>query len=681
MVGELRDQRWRLMTLCVLFSACALGLVYRTYSYQVVQYQRFSNLASEEHRFEQKIVPKRGDILDRNGHPLAISVMYQSVYADPMSVKDPNAVAGTLSKLLGESPESILAKFQTDSKMPILLKKKLPADVSTKIANLNVPGVYLQQEPFRGYPEGSIAAQLLGFVGKDFKGLAGLELSLDRDLGGEPGRLDAERDTVGGEIAIGQRQLVPPREGTDAVLTIDRYIQRMAERELADALKVYKARGGVIIIMEPKTGAILAMATQPTYDLTAEEVFDPNHQELYRPSAVTDMYEPGSVMKLVTMSSALEEKLVTPETAFNDTGVAVIDGVRIRNWDLGSHGRETMTQVLINSCNIGAQYVAGLLGTERYYRYLDAFGFGSITGVGLPGESSGRFRTPKEAEWTRVDLATNSYGQGIAVTPLQMITAVAAIANDGVLPKPMLVKGFRQGDSQREIAPVQVRRVLSSQTAKTITEMMVHVVEDNSLKMSVVPGYKIAGKTGTADLPTSSGYTSGVTYASQVGFAPVEDPKFVMLVRIDGPEKQYGGLVASPVFKKITEQLFDYLRIPPSDPAKAGVAATSAAIAATATPVSGATAPAAPTAAPAATKSVPVAATATPVAATATKAAPIIPQLLATSSPVSATAPPAADTAAPVPTKPVPTPAPARPTAVPARAPAGAATPVASANR
>ena len=616
MVGEIRDQRWRLMTLCVVFAACAVLLLYRSYSYQVVQYQRFSELASQEHQFQQEIVPKRGDILDRTGYPLAISVMYQSVYADPVSVKDPNAVAAALSKPLGDPPETILAKLQTSSKMPILLKSKLPADVSTKIAGLNVPGVYLQQEPFRGYPEGSIAAQLLGFVGKDFKGLAGLELSLDRDLGGEPGLLAAERDTVGGEIAIGRREVVPPREGSDAILTIDRYIQRMVERELADALKTYKAKGGAIIIMEPKTGAILAMATEPTYDLTAKDVFDPNHQELYRPSAVTDMYEPGSVMKLITMSGGIEEKLVTPESTFMDTGVAVIDGAKIRNWDLGAHGRESMTQVLINSCNIGAQYVSGLLGPERFYRYVDAFGFGKVTGVGLPGESPGQFRTPKDSDWTRVDLATNAFGQGIAVTALQMITAVSAIANDGVLTKPMLVKAYRQGDSLRDVAPVQVRRVVSSETAKSLTDMMIHVVEDNSLKLSVVPGYKIAGKSGTADLPTSTGYTSGVTYASQVGFAPADDPQFAMLVRIDGPAAVYGGVVASPVFKKIAEQLFTYMRIPPSDPAKAVAAAAAAS---TATPVA-----AAAEAAPAVATSPPVRPKATPrpaVAATPTVSA------------------------------------------------------------
>jgi cell division protein FtsI/penicillin-binding protein 2 len=554
------------MSLCTVFAACAIFLLYRTYCLQIVEYQYFRQLASEEHRFQQTIVPRRGDILDRNGNPLAITVMYDNLYAQPDKVEDAASVADALSQLIGEPRDQLLAKLQSDSDENVLLKSRLPTEVSTKIANLNLPGISLQREPFRSYPEGSIMAQLLGFVGKDFKGLAGLELSLEKELGGEPGLLDAERDTEGGQIAIGRRVLVPPRHGSDAILTIDRYIQRMVEKELAAAVKENKGYGGVVIVMEPKTGSILAIASEPTYDLTAEQIYDPNRQDLYRPTTVTDMYEPGSVMKVITMAAGLEEKLVNPHTTFVDEGVTVIDGVRIRNWDFSAHGTETMTEVLINSCNIGAAYVANLLGPERLYRYFDDFGFGKNTGIDVLGESPGRMRTPKEDNWTRIDLATNSYGQGIAVTPIQMITAVAAIANDGVLVKPMVVKGYRQGDSLREIPPVQVKRVISSETAKTLTDMMVHVVEDNSLKLSVVPGYKIAGKTGTADIPMNGVYNTNVTYASQIGFAPAYDPAFVMLVRIDGPEKKYGGQVASPVFKKIAEQLFAYLKIPPTEP-------------------------------------------------------------------------------------------------------------------
>jgi cell division protein FtsI/penicillin-binding protein 2 len=565
MTGEMQDQRWRLVALCLLFAACGLFLMYRIYQYQVVEYYRFSALASEEHYLKKKIVPKRGDILDRNGHPFAISVMYHSLYADPPSIRDLSTTAGVLSRLTGDPEDEILEKLRSGGGTTVLLKRKLPSDLSTKIADLNMPGVFLQSEPFRDYPEGSVAPQLLGFVGRDFKGLAGLELSLDRDLGGEPGLLLAERDTIGGEIAIGRRELVPPREGTDAILTIDRQIQRMLERELAEAIKEHKASGGMIVVMDPKTGGVLGVASQPNYDLTAE--YDPEKLQLYKPTVVTDMYEPGSVMKVITMAAGLNERLVNPNTVFTDKGVAVIDGVAIRNWDYGAHGEETMTEVLVNSCNIGAQHVAALLGAERFYRYVDAFGFGQLTGIELPGESSGHYRTPADRDWTRIDLATNSYGQGIAVTAMQMVRAVGAIANDGVLVKPMIVSAFRQGDSIRQMPPVQVRRVISSQTARELTDMMVSAVEDNPLRLSVLPGYQIAGKTGTAELPTPAGYTSGLTYASQVGFAPAHDPKFVMLIRLDGPEKKYGGQVAAPVFKRVSERLLNHMALPPSETA------------------------------------------------------------------------------------------------------------------
>lgn len=567
MVASDRFHQWRLLTLCTIFASCAILLVYRVYVHQVVEYDRYAALASDEHDFKKEIVPRRGDILDRNGNPLAVSVMYQSLYAYPPRVKDPEATADKLAPILGEPRDSLLSELRS-SKSVVALKQKLPLEVSTKIANLALPGTFLLQEPFRGYPEGNIAPQILGFVGKDFQGLAGLELSLDSDLGGVPGLLDAEKDTSGSEIAIGRKELIPPKDGSDAILTIDRYIQRVAERELAAAVKENKASGGLIIIMDPKTGEILAAANQPTYDLTAEEVYDPSKPALYKPTIATDFYEPGSVMKLVTMSSAIQEGLVNPDTTFNDTGIAVIDGAVIRNWDFGAPGTESMTQVLINSSNIGAQWVAAKLGPEKFYRYVDAFGFGKPTGVELPGEVSGLVRTPSDPTWGRIDLATNAFGQGIAVTPLQMITAVAAIANDGILPKPMFVKGYRDGDNFREVPPVQVRRVMSSETARKVTDMMVHVVEDNSLRLAVVPGYKIAGKTGTADLPTLSGYNTSVTYGSQIGFAPVADPRFIILVRLDGAEKLYGGQVASPVFKRLAQQLFEYMNIPPTEPMK-----------------------------------------------------------------------------------------------------------------
>ncbi len=623
MATGVRYQQWRLALLCVAFAASAIGLLYRVYSYQVVDYQRYHALANNEHDFQKEIVPRRGNILDRNGNPLAISVMYQSLYAYPQRIKDINGTAAKLAPLLGEPADSIVSALRS-SQSVVLLKSKLPADVSTKIASLGLPGTILMEEPFRGYPEGNIAPQILGFVGKDFQGLAGLELSLDKDLKGVPGVLDAERDTSGDVIAIGRTVEVPPKNGSDVILTIDRNIQRMAEQELAAGIKKYKAKGGLIIVMDPKTGGILAAATQPTYDLTADPIYDPSRADLYKTTIVTDTYEPGSVMKLVTMAGGLQEKVITPDTAIIDHGSVVVDGVTIHNWNFSGPGRETMTQVLINSANVGAQYVSGLLGPDRFYKYIHDFGFGSLTGVDLPGEVPGDVRTPANPAWSRIDLATNAYGQGIAVTPLQMITAVAAIANGGVLPKPMIVKAFRDGNTMREVPPVMVRRVISPETAKTLTGMMIHVVEDNSLRLSVVPGYKIAGKSGTADTPISTGYNLSKTYASQIGFAPAYDPKFVMLIRLDDPPALYGGTTATPMWKIMAQQLFSYMEIPPSEPV--GPRPTDAPVRPT-SPVPDATAsPATPGAS--AARSVPVAPArpvATPVPTTSPRAVPTKP--------------------------------------------------------
>ncbi|MCL4544934.1 MAG: penicillin-binding protein 2 [Chloroflexi bacterium] len=660
-----RYQQWRLALLSAIFAASAIGLLYRVYTYQVVDYQRYQSLAQDEHDFKKEIVPRRGDILDRTGNPLAVSVMYQSLYAYPPRVKDINGTAEKLAPLLGETKDSIVSDLQS-SKSVVLLKSKLPADVSTKIASLGLPGTILMEEPFRGYPEGNIAPQILGFVGKDFQGLAGLELSLDRDLRGVPGVLNAERDTSGDVIAIGKTVEVPPKDGSDAILTIDRYIQRMAEQQLAEGIKKYKAKGGFIIIMDPKTGGILAAATQPTYDLTADEIYDPSKESLYKSTIATDAYEPGSVMKLVTMSGGLEEKLITPDTAIIDNGSVMVDGVRIHNWDYSGPGRETMTQVLINSANVGAQYVSGLLGPERFYHYVNAFGFGQVTGIELPGESSGHVRTPSDPAWTRIDLATNAFGQGIAVTPLQMITAVAAIANGGVLPKPMIVKAYRDGNSMREVPPVMVRRVISPETAKTLTGMMIHVVEDNSLKLSVVPGYKIAGKTGTADLPIATGYNLASTYASMIGFAPAYDPKWLMLIRIDDAPALYGGQTASPMFKLVAEKLFNYMGIPPTEPVPPRPAptevsklATPSAPAAPAKPAA-TTAPAKPAATPAPAgnvRTVPKEPAATNVPSTTTTVHPTVTTVHPT---ITSPSPTVGPTRPVAPTKPVSTPVPTR---------------------
>ncbi|HLI27754.1 MAG TPA: penicillin-binding protein 2 [Chloroflexota bacterium] len=555
---------WRLWVLGAGFATCAAMVLARLVLYQVLEFERFQLLAENTQVLERQINPKRGALLDANGRPLAISVMYDNLYVYGPYVRDPDKTATALAPLLEMSPSEILAKIDRDKKVKVLLKERLPAPVSARVEALGLPGLELVPTPYRNYPEGSIAAQLLGFVGVDGHGLAGLELSYDEELFGQPGRLVSAHDSTGQEIALARREYQPARDGADLVLTIDRYLQRVAERELQQAVVANKATGGHILIMDPTTGALLAAASWPTYSLT--EPLRPEQQALMKPTIVTNVYEPGSVMKIVTLAAGLEEGVITPDTTMVDNGSVIVDGVRISNWDYNGHGPITMRQMLVYSSNVGSTFVSTRLGPERFYKYFELFGFGQLSGVRLPGEVPGSYRTPDDPHWTRVDLATNSFGQGVAVTPLQMLSAVAAIANDGVLMRPMLVKEVRHGDEVEPIAPEAVRRVVSSQTAAQVTDIMVSVMEQPGLQPHRVPGYVLAGKTGTADFPTTTGYEKNRTYASHVGFGPAQHPRWVMLVRIDAPEALYGGVAAAPVFKRMAEELMTYLRIPPTEP-------------------------------------------------------------------------------------------------------------------
>jgi len=562
--GEAIASTWRLWVLAIAFMACASVVLARLYTYQVIEHERFQTLADDEQVQDQIIHPKRGALLDAGRRPLAISVMYDNLYAYGPGVKDPDRAAAALAPLLEMPVSEVRAKIDPQNRIASLIRGRLSANLSARIAALRLPGIYLQPTPYRDYPEGSIAAQVLGFIGVDAHGLAGLELSFDDELHGDAGRLISARDTTGQEIAVARREFIPPRDGADLVLTIDRYLQRVAERELERGVRENKAVGGKIIVMEPSTGAILAAASYPTYSLT--EPLRPDQAALQKPTIVTDVYEPGSVVKLVTMSAGLEEGVVTPETTVQDSGSVLVDGVRISNWDYAGHGLETMRQVLINSANVGAVFVGRTLGPERFYKYFDLFGFGQPTGVGLPGEAEGSYRTPGEPGWTNVDLATNTFGQGVSVTPLQIITAISALANDGVMMRPMLVKELRRGDEVTPVAPEAIRRVVSSRTAAQMTDMMISVWKQPALLQNRIPGYTIAAKTGTADTPTTGGYQLNRTYASQIGFGPAQNPRWIMLVRIDAPEALYGGAAAAPVFKRMAEELFTHLRIPPAEP-------------------------------------------------------------------------------------------------------------------
>jgi cell division protein FtsI/penicillin-binding protein 2 len=463
-------------------------------------------------------------------------------------------------------PGDILARIDPASQRAVTIRAGLPAAVADRVRDVvrekNLNGIFLEQAPARQYPEGSIAAQVLGYLGNDRDGLAGLEYYFEDELAGEPGTIDTELDITRQELILARRVVKPPREGTDLVLTIDRFVQRVLERELAEGVRQNEATGGTIIAMDPSTGGIVGLASYPTYTLADPMVFRPEEQTLHKAVAVTNQYEPGSVMKLVTMAAGLEAGAVTPTTVVNDRGLISFPGVAIKNWDGGGNGVIDMTTVLIKSSNIGTYFVAERLGKERFYQFMSAFGFGQPTGVELPGEVPGTMRTSSSEGWSVVDLATNGFGQGIAVTPLQMLTAIAAIGNDGVLMRPTLVKEFVREDGVRRPEPHAVRRVVSAEAARTLREMMVAVIEQPTLQPHRIPGYHIGGKTGTADFVSTGGYNTSKTYASVVALLPADKPKLAILIRIDAPKALYGGTVAVPILKRVGQDLLAYYRIP-----------------------------------------------------------------------------------------------------------------------
>jgi cell division protein FtsI/penicillin-binding protein 2 len=534
-----------------------------------VNHQEYQEQAQDEHEGSLVLNPRRGAILDRNGYPLAASVDAYDVSVDSQVWDDPAQArqrAEALAEVVNRPPQDILTDLSTSITREVIVGRGLDYQGSVRVEDLGLPGVRLVRTSRRVYPEGNLAAPLIGFIGRDNVGLTGLEADYDRDLSGAAGSLFYERDGMGNKIALGSSKQVPPEPGADIILTIDRYMQRLAEQELDATIKKHEADGGTIIIMDPRTGAILAMASRPSFDLTNLDLSDESQIDLYRNRAITDQYEPGSVFKTITMAAALDAGLVSPESVYVDEGVARISGWTIVNWDYGAHGTQTATQILVKSLNTGAVWLSELLTPNRFYDYVYRFGFGQPTGVGLSGEAAGQVRTPAEDEWSEVDMATNSFGQGINVTPLQVITAISVIANDGKLMRPYVVQEIRRGDERQVAQPLEVRQVVTVEAANTLTNMMNAVVDGITAIYAIsVPGYQVAGKTGTASISIPGGYKEGAYIATFAGFVPSDDPVLAMVIKIDEPKDvPWGSAVCAPVFARMAQSILNYLKVPPA---------------------------------------------------------------------------------------------------------------------
>jgi cell division protein FtsI (penicillin-binding protein 3) len=560
-----RNQR-RVTIAKLLFLVLFLVVGGRAMQLQLLQGDKLMRLGQRQHLKEWIVLPKRGALFDRSGEPLALSMESQSVYARPHRVQDANDLSRSLAQILKLRLGDVKGKI-TAEKSFVWIKRQVTSTEAEKIQALNADGIGMFYEPNRHYPQGQLAGQLIGFVGRDSEGLEGLELKYNDYIRGETGSSVTERDALGRRVMVqGVEGLhIPP--GSDIHLTLDSAIQHMAEKELEASILKYRAKAGVAIVVEPFTGEVLAMANYPPFD---PNNYSKESAEQRRNRAVTDSFEPGSTFKTITAAAALEEGLVGKDDLFYcEMGKYSYAGKIIH--DAHPHGWLSFAKILQVSSNIGFTKVAEKLKKDRFFKYIEKFGFGEPTGIDVPGEASGLLRKPDR--WSNIDLATHAFGQGLSTTPMQMVMAYAAVANGGFLMRPFVMRRAvgPKGDVLLENQPHVVRRVISEKTATLLASILQDVTtEGGTGVMANLDGFDVAGKTGTAQKadPVHGGYAARKRVASFVGFVPANNPRLVALVLIDEPEVNvYGGVVAAPVFRNIAQGALRHLAVAPQNPA------------------------------------------------------------------------------------------------------------------
>ncbi len=533
---------------------CAARLFY----IQLFRSSYLAGIAKKQHSLFVELEPTRGTIYDRNLKPQAFNIPVDSVYISPNEIKDKDkeAIIAKLAPILNVDTAYLRDRIYR-KKSFIWLARKITPEQSGAIKKLNTRGIGLIKESKRSYPNGYLASHIVGFAGMDNSGQEGLELYCDSFLKGEAGWALFLRDARQKKLDLWER-MVLPKDGYDLVLTIDEVIQYIAERELDKAFKAHHAKGASIVVMDPHTGAILALASRPTFDLNIRSNIS---KDLIRDRAITDMFEPGSVFKIVTASAALEEKKVTEEDKFFCENGQYRVGSHILH-DHKSHGWLTFREVVEQSSNIGTVKVAQLLGPDTVYKYIKLFGFGTKTGIDLPGEISGVARPPRT--WSRISIAAIPIGQEVGVTAIQLASAMSVVANGGQLMKPYVIKEVRdkQGELIKEFVPTLVNKAISLDTANRIKKILTGAVEEGTGKMAKIEGFTAAGKTGTAQkLEPNGRYSHSKFIASFIGFAPAEDPMLTIVVCVDEPHPYYfGGVVAAPVFKNVAGDVIKYIR-------------------------------------------------------------------------------------------------------------------------
>lgn len=565
---------------CFLVFGCLI--IARLYYWQVIAGEKLAAAAEGQYQVSFEIPAKRGQILASDGFPLATTEEAYLIFASIPDLREsPEEIASELAPILtdeeeatpgGEidSHESLLVTEQllqerlnrTDLNW-VPLKHKVSREIKEEIEALLIEGIGFEEEQRRSYPEGSSSAHLLGFVGQDIngrdQGYFGLEGYYDLELKGRAGVVRREKDAAGRPILVGQFKDEEQHHGRDLLTTIDRSVQYIVERELTEGLEHYGASSGSVVVMEPN-GAVLAMTGLPAYNPAKYQQYE---KELYPNPNVAFSYEPGSTFKIAVMSAALNEGVVKPETRCDQcSGPRVIGEYVIRTWNEEYFPDCTMVEVIEHSDNVGMVFVGEKLGIDKLVEYLKKFGLGEKTGIDLEDELTPNLRA--DEDWKLIDLATASFGQGIALTPIQMTRIAATIANGGKLVRPYVVKQIIGDEKKTTIEPKIEGEVISSATAKVMTELMVNAVDNGEAKWAKPPGYRIAGKTGTSQIPVAGHYDEEKTIASFVGFAPADNPKFVMLVTLRGPTSSpWGSETAAPLWFDIAKELFNYYGILP----------------------------------------------------------------------------------------------------------------------
>jgi len=545
----------RIRLLLFVFTLTLLGAFVRAFWLEGVRAASYDKMAVTQQRETVTVPARRGTIFDRTGAPLAIGEPATTVYADPKQITDPRRVAVAVAKALRLNPNTVYQEVSDRSRGFVYIERQAPPARAVKLQREKLPGLGFYSEERRMYPQNQVGASVLGYVGVDDHGLAGLEVQLDKELSGRKGEQTIVKDPFGRPVDIVSNR--PVRDGKDVYLTIDHTIQANTDAVLEQAVRHWHAHDATAVVMDPRTGAVLAMANAPGFDANRYPQAPPLAQ---RNRAVTDTFEPGSTFKLVTAAGVLAEHLVTPQTSFTlPSSIHVVDKV-IHDAEARGTATYTVSDIVAKSSNVGAITLAEMLGRDRLASWISRFGFGHKTGIDFPGESPGIVAPPNQ--WYGSQVGTIPIGQGIAVTPVQLASAYAAVANGGVWVTPHLVDRVRGG------RPPQIhrRRVVSPAVDAQLKQMLRGVVIEGTGQHAAVPGYSVAGKTGTANIPDGHGGYLSEYVASFVGFVPASRPRLLILVAVNSPQGAiYGGTVSAPVFQKIAKFDLQYLEIPPDE--------------------------------------------------------------------------------------------------------------------